>query len=104
MPEIIRRYFMYNETLDYHKKARIFRNMADSRRQIPGIFRSMEPAIGKFLTDQLAQGHIDNDLAVLYEEFLTRDMLTGKLAGNLLRLLFTYRIECLSPGMKKVIL
>lgn len=104
MPEIIRRYFVYNDTLDYHKKARIFRNMADSRKQIPGIFESMKPAIEKFLVDQLAQSRIDNDLAALYDEFLRRDMLTDKLAANLLRLLFTYRIECLSPGMKKIIL
>lgn len=104
MPEIIRRYFLYNDTLDYHKKARIFRNMADSRRQIPGIFSSMLPRIGKFLVDQLAQGHIDNDLAVLYEEFLQRSMLTKRLAQNLLRILFTYRLDCLRPDMKKVIL
>ena len=104
MPEVIRRYFVYNDTLDWHKKARIFRNMADGRGKIPGIFSSMKPAIGTFLTDQLAQSHIDSDLAALYSEFLTRPMLTDRLAANLLRLLFTYRVECLSPGMKKIIL
>jgi len=104
MPEIIRRYFLYNATLNYHKKARIFRNMADSRMQIPGTFSSMRPQIEKFVVDQLAQGHIDNDLAVLYEEFLTESMLTRRLAQSLLRILFTYRLDCLSPDMKKIIL
>lgn len=104
MPEIIRRYFLYNDTLDYHKKARIFRNMSDSRRQIPGIFRSMTREIIKFAVDQLAQEHIDNDLAVLYEEFLDKSILTRRLAKNLLRILFTYRVDCLRPDMKRIIL
>lgn len=103
MPETIRRYFVYNDTLDYHKKARIFRNISDSRSRLPGIFSSMKPAIVRFVTDQLAQGHLDHDLAVLYSDFLEKPMLTDKLAAALLNLLFTYRVDCLSPDMKKII-
>ena len=48
-------------------------------------------------------GHINEDLSVLISRYLTRRMITPQLARKLLRLLFTFKVDCLSPDMKKVI-
>ena len=43
MPQIIRMYFLYNNTMDYHRRARIYRNISDRREQI----RRFTGAFGK---------------------------------------------------------
>lgn len=104
MPEVIRRYFMYNEALSWHKRAEIYRSVADARERIPQTFRTMRQSLEKFLIDQLAQERVDKNLALLYDTFLTPQLLTLPLARKLVRVLFTFEIGCRNPLMKKVII
>ncbi len=103
MPQIIRMYFIYNNTLDYHKKARIYRNISDNRDNIPQIYRSYRGAIKNFLVEQLGMGRVDENLAVLYERYLEKGQLTRALAERLARVLFTFEITCKNPNMKSVV-
>lgn len=103
MPQVIRRYFVLNETMDWRKKARIYRYLSDSEESIPQIFNAMRQGLEKFVTDQIQMGHINEDLSVLISRYLTHRMITPQLARKLLRLLFTFEVDCLSPDMKKVI-
>ena len=103
MPQVIRRYFVLNDEMDWRRKARIYRNLSDSEEKIPQIFSAMRPGIEKFVTDQIQMGHINEDLSVLISKYLTRRVVTPQLARKLIRLLFTFEVDCLSPDMKKVI-
>lgn len=103
MPRIIRMYFVYNNTLDYHKRARIYRNISDNRESIPQIYRNYRGALEKFVAEQLGLGRLDPDLAVLYERYLTRQILTRTLAERLVKMLFTFEITCKNPNMKSVV-
>ncbi|MDO5344282.1 MAG: DUF5717 family protein [Lachnospiraceae bacterium] len=102
MPQIIRMYFVYNNTLDYHKRAQIYRNISDNRENIPQVYRSYRGALEKFVAEQLSMGRLDGNLAVLYERYLTRQILTRTLAERLVRMLFTFEITCKNPNMKSV--
>ena len=103
MPQIIRMYFSYNNTLNYHKKASIYRNISDNRENVPQVYRSSRGAIDTFVVQQLSLGRIDHDLAVLYERFITRQLLTETLARKLAFLLFTVEVECDDPMMTSVV-
>ncbi len=103
MPQVIRRYFVMNESMDWQRKARIYRNLSDSEGSIPQIFSAMRSQVEKFVTDQIQMGHINSDLSVLITRYLTRRMVTPQLAKKLIRLLFTFELDCLSPDMKRVI-
>ena len=103
MPQIIRMYFAYNNTLSYHKKAAIYRNISDNRDNVPQMYRSSRQSIEQFVLTQLSLDRIDDDLAVLYERFLTRRMLTTQGAEHLTRLLFTFEVTCKNPKMKSVV-
>ena len=103
MPQIIRMYFIYNNTLDYHKRARIYRNISDNKENIPQVYRSYRGAIEQFVIEQLSMGRIDDNLAVLYERYLTRQSLTHSLAEKLVRCLFTFEITCKNPNIKSVV-
>ncbi len=103
MPQVIRRFFVMNDALDWRKKARIYRNMSDSADSIPQIFAAMRPQVEKFITDQIQMMRINEDLAVLITRYLNRQMVTASLARKLIRLLFTFEIDCRSPLMKRVV-
>ncbi len=103
MPQIIRMYFSYDNHLNYHKKAAIYRDISDNRDNVPQVYRQNRPAIERFVSGQLTQGRIDKNLAVLYERFITRKMLTETLAEHLVKLLFTFEVTCKNPHMKSVI-
>lgn len=48
-------------------------------------------------------GHINDDLAFLYEIFITESLLNRRMAENLSRLLFTYRIQVEDPSIRYVL-
>ena len=102
MPQIIRMYFAYNNTMGYHKKAAIYRSISDNAVTVPQVYRSYRASIEQFVISSLSMGRIDDNLAVLYERFLTRRMLTKSLAEQLARLLFAYEISCKNPNMAAV--
>ena len=102
MPQIIRMYFSYNNTLGYHKKAAIYRSISDNALTVPQVYRSNRTNIEHFVVSSLSLGRIDENLAVLYERFLTRRALTRSGAEQLTRLLFAYEITCKNPNMESV--
>ena len=102
MPQIIRMYFSYNNTLGYHRKAAIYRSISDNAVTVPQVYRSNRQNIEHFVISSLSMGRIDENLAVLYERFLTKRMLTKPGAEQLARLLFAYEITCKNPNMVSV--
>ena len=103
MPQIIRMYFSYDTTLNYHKKAAIYRNISDNRESVPAVYRSSRTGIEHFITEQLGMERIDENLAVLYERFLTKRMLNRSNAHHLVKLLFTFEVTSKNPAMRSVI-
>lgn len=104
MPQIIRMYFAYDTTLDYRRRAAIYRRIIDNRESDPQTYYNYRAAIEKFALDQLESMRITEDLGVIYHKFLRRNILTQSGAEKLTRLLFTYEVTCTDPQMKKVII
>lgn len=102
MPQIIRMYFAYDTTLDYRKRAAIYRKITENREKDPQTYRTYRAAIEKFTVDQLEMGRLTDDLGVLYREFLRKKLLTRQMAEQLVRLLFTYEISCEAPDIRSV--
>ncbi|MCD7885827.1 MAG: DUF5717 family protein [Lachnospiraceae bacterium] len=98
-PQIIRMYFSYDASLDYSRRAVFYRSIYENRDAEPQIWTGSRTQMERFLTDQLESGHITEDLAVLYRDFLRESMITPSSAGRLIKLLFTYEIECTRPEM-----
>lgn len=103
MPQVIRMYFAYDSTLDYRRRAAIYRNIVENRDKDSQTYHNFRAAIEKFTLDQLEAVHITEDLAVLYRTFLRRGMLTRQLAEKLARLLFTWEVTCDQPQITQII-
>lgn len=98
-PQIIRMYFSYDTSLDYSRRARVYWSIYENRDAQPQTWSGCRAQMERFLTDQLEYGHITDELAALYRGFLRESMITPSLAGRLIKLLFTYEIECTLPEM-----
>ena len=103
LPQMIRMYFSYNNTLNYKKKAFVYASVIQNRDEDPQSYRSYRPSIEKFMLDQLIFGRINKNLAVLYQKFLTKNLLNKRLADGLGRILFTYELTCRVPQITSAI-
>ncbi len=92
LPQIIRMYFSYNNTLDYRKKAFVYANVIRNKETDQKSYQSYRPAMEKFMIDQLMASHINHDLAFLYQTFVTKAILNKRLAEKLSKLLFTHEV------------
>lgn len=103
MPQIIRMYFSYDTSLDYRKKAAVYRRIIDNKDSDPQNYQNYREAMEKFALVQLDAMRISEDLAVLYETFLKKNMLTAASAEKLTRLLFSFKIKAKAEHIRRVI-
>ncbi len=103
MPQVIRMYFAYDNTLDYRRRAAIYRRIAENRERDAQTFRSYRAAMEKFTADQLEAARISDDLVALYRTFLRKKNLTASSAEKLTRLLFTCEVSCDLPDIRQVV-
>lgn len=103
LPQIIRMYFTYDSSLDYRKRAAVYRSILEQKEHAPQTWRSHRAAMQKFAQEQLETGHFSEDLAVLYRELLRKDALNRVTLEKLVQFLFTYQVKCQEARMKYVI-
>lgn len=103
LPQTVLMYFIYNNSLDYKKQTFLYCNVIRNRALIPALYRSYFKQIEQFALQQLELGHIDDQLALLYQTVLTKSMLDSRTACILPDVVRTFRITCENPNMTEVI-
>lgn len=103
LPQAVRMYFIYHNTLDYVKKAAIYANIIRNRSRDQETWENYRSAMELFMEEQLLAGRINRDLALLYEVLLNRMVLDVPMAKGLEKVLFTYEICCENPEMRHVL-
>ncbi len=103
MPQVIRMYFAYDSSLDYRKRAAVYRRIIENREKDSQTYHSYRATIEKFALDQLEAMHITEDLIFIYGRFLRKNILTRSLAEKLTRLLCMREIRCGYPGARRIV-
>lgn len=103
LPQAVRMYFSYNNTLGSAKKAALYANIIRNRAKDTETFETYRKAMELFMEAQLLEGRISEDLALIYEALLTPYVLNERMADGLSRALFTYEITCENPRIRHVI-
>ena len=86
-------YFSYQSDLEYDKNAILYRYVHENREEYPELFESYEPQIEKYLMAQLDKGRVSRDLAYLYKNMLTKQMVDAANASKVLAVLHTSEIR-----------
>lgn len=101
LPSVIT-YFQYENHLRDSVKVSFYASIVRNREEHPEYFHIYQNAIREFALTQLYEHHISEELAVLYETFLSAENIKDHIARELPFILFTHRIRCSSKNMEKV--
>lgn len=104
MPEIVIRYFQYNSNVAYQKKALLYANIIVNRKSQPDDYDQYERTIASFAAEQIGLGHMDDNLAIIYQDVLKKGELTPEIGKAMSELLFMKKVICLVPGISRVFL
>lgn len=100
LPQMIKMYFAYNNTLSYRRKALVYASVIRNRENDPRTFKNYRPVIEKFMEGQLAAGHINRELALIYRTFLHAAYMDRRMAERLAGVIFSSEIRCASPDAR----
>lgn len=103
LPKQILLYFMYNTDVDYKAKAYVYANVTYNRLNNPSIFDSYKKDIEKFAVEQLVEGNINDNLSLIYNYVLNRELINENNNENLPKMLFSYKVNCQVPNVKNII-
>ena len=95
LPKVIQMYFQYNNQLSYQYKAALYVNIIAHKEEQPVIYGKYSETMKQFAIDEILKGHMDENLAVIYEEMLDKGILTQELAGPLADILYTHKFYCI---------
>lgn len=102
LPQVIRMYFSYNNTLSAGKKAFIYANVIRNKETDKVTYASYRKAMEAFALQQLKKGRMNSDYAALYQEMIRKveDKETARALGEVL---FTYRLEVENRSIRSVV-
>lgn len=99
VPKIIQMYFQYESNLPYQKMAILYSNIIAAKEREPEIYEQYRKVISRFAMEQIEQGHMDDNLAVIYEDILELGLVNAELARGLSKVLFTHKLVILQKDM-----
>jgi hypothetical protein len=103
LPQIVVRYFAYESRLSTEAKAYLYANIITNISSSRETMNVYEPQIERFAYEQMRLGHIDDNLAVIYEYLFKNIIVNEETASFLSRYLFTYKITVFEDDISSVI-
>lgn len=103
VPRIILMYFKYNSQLGYKQKALLYVNIIAAKERQPEVYEQYRESMESFAYEQMERGRIDDNLAVIYEEVVSRGIYSAELADALSNVLFVHKLTCFAEEAARVI-
>lgn len=92
VPKIIKMYFSYDNKLPYRKLAVLYNNIIAAKETEPEVYHKYRKAMGRFAMDQAQLRHIDDNLAVLYEDMLELGFINEDLSAAFSDIIYTHKL------------
>lgn len=92
VPKIIQMYFSFDNKLPYRKLAVLYNNIIAAKETEPEVYHKYRKAMGRFAMDQAQLRHIDDNLAVLYEDMLELGFLNEELSAAFSDIIYTHKL------------
>ncbi|MBQ9340870.1 MAG: hypothetical protein IJT81_00660 [Lachnospiraceae bacterium] len=103
-PKMVSYYFQFKTNLPYKHKAIVYAGMINNRDKQEQIYLKCKPEIEEFAVEQIYAGHLDENLAVIYEHYLKEVSITHELSRALSPLLYIHKLIVFDkPYLKRVI-
>lgn len=104
MPRIVQMYFRYNTAIPYKQKAALLVNIIAGKVKEPSVYESYRRIMEEFACEQILEGHMDDNLAVVYSEMLDKGMIQKKMVPSLAKILYTHKLTVFANMAKVYVL
>ena len=92
VPKIIQMYFSFDNKLPYRKLAVLYNNIIAAKETEPEVYHKYRKAMGRLAMDQAQLRHIDDNLAVLYEDMLELGFINEELSAAFSDIIYTHKL------------
>ena len=92
VPKIIQMYFSFDNKLPYRKLAVLYNNIIAAKETEPEVYHKYRKAMGRFAMYQAQLRHIDDNLAVLYEDMLELGFINEELSAAFSDIIYTHKL------------
>lgn len=103
VPKIIQMYFQYESGLPYKKMAVLYNNIIAYKQKNPEVYQKYCRSMGRFAMDQILAGHMDDNLAVIYNDMLDLGVINQEISKALSHIIFTHKVTVFDPHMIRAI-
>lgn len=103
VPKIIQMYFQYESGLPYKKMAVLYNNIIASKTKNPEVYQKYCRSMGRFAMDQILAGHMDDNLAVVYDDMLDLGVINQEISKALSYIIFTHKVTVFDSRMVRAI-
>lgn len=90
--KVIQMYFSFDNKLPYRKLAVLYNNIIAAKETEPEVYHKYRKAMGRFAMDQVQLRHIDDNLAVLYEDMLELGFINEELSAAFSDIIYTHKL------------
>ncbi|MCR5420587.1 MAG: DUF5717 family protein [Lachnospiraceae bacterium] len=103
LPKSVIMYFGFRNNMDHIHIAYLYANMLKHRFEIQKLCEDYEADMTAFTMEQLKNGRINRDIAYLYENILTPEVLKPDMANDFVKNLFSYEVTVDDPEVKRIV-
>ncbi|MCR5790216.1 MAG: DUF5717 family protein [Lachnospiraceae bacterium] len=104
IPKTVILYFSLSSDLSYERTAFLYANLIRHRGRQHELYESMLDKMRQFASEQIELENINRNLAMIYKHLMVVQMITPKLAGHFLRILFSYELAVSDPRFTRVVI
>lgn len=104
IPKVVQMYFRYNTNIPYKQKAALLVNIIAAKDKEPSVYRSYHEIMETFALEQIQEGHMDDNLAVVYSETLDKGMIKKQMVPTLVKILYTHKLTVFDEFSRVIII
>lgn len=102
IPFPVLKYLNYKNTLTEKETAYLYANIIANKDDYVNVYHEYIGNIEAFMGEQILKGNIDDDLSVIYAEFLDPGQVSEKYAFQLINIIFKRKLICQNKHIRSV--
>lgn len=102
-PKMVQYYFQYKTNLPYKHKAIVYAGIVKNKAQQTTLYLNCKADMDQFALEQITAGHLDENLAVVYQDYLKQITMTHELARALAPILYIHKLQVEDNSVKRVV-
>lgn len=103
IPASVLMYLNYKNTLTEDELAFLYADVIFNKAEHMKIYHEYAPTMEDFMENMIVKGKVNDDLTVIYDEFLNPDQVNSLYAGKLINIIFRRKIVCANKNLRSVI-